>query len=137
MKNLCRFIGVIKARNDENLAELITISLKHAALNNMQFLLTDLNDKKVHSEKLTLLVIYNIHIFQRDCWIIKLIFTLYFGNLPTRFTKKYIFFINPKTHGLTQMLSNCQICCRNDFKGRYTFLDLTIARAGKSSNRVS
>ena len=66
LKNLSRFIGIIKARNDENLADLITISLKHAVLNNMQVLLTDLYDKKVHSEKLTLLVIYNVYILQSD-----------------------------------------------------------------------
>lgn len=66
LKNLSRLIGILKARNDENLAELITISLKHAVLINMQFLLTDLCDKEVYSEKLTLLVICNEYILQRD-----------------------------------------------------------------------
>lgn len=66
LKNLSRLIGILKARNDENLAELITISLKHAVLINMQFLLTDLYDKEVYSEKLTLLVICNEYILQRD-----------------------------------------------------------------------
>lgn len=66
LKNLSRLIGILEARNDENLAELITISLKHAVLINMQFLLTDLYDKEVYSEKLTLLVICNEYILQRD-----------------------------------------------------------------------
>lgn len=34
------------------------------------------------------------------------------------------------------MLTDCQFCCRNGFKGRYTFLDLTKAKAGTNSGRT-
>lgn len=91
LKNLSRLIGILKARNDENLAELITISLKHAVLINMQFLLTDLYDKEVYSEKLTLLVICNEYPSKKLVNNQINFYTLYLGNVPTRFTKTYIF----------------------------------------------